>query len=73
MSVWAQEKEGKWATISSKLDQDNRFRLMGLWPGTWTLSADIDGRPLEATLEISPDTTTEVQLDLELSAGSPPM
>ena len=61
--VWAQEEDSHWSQASSRVDQDNRFHLEGLWPGTWTLSTDIDGRSVQATLEIPPD-VTEVRFDL---------
>jgi hypothetical protein len=48
----------------SEVGADGRFRLENLWPGTWTLRTDIDGRPVRATLEIPPD-ATEVHLDLD--------
>jgi hypothetical protein len=46
------------------VDQDNGFHL-DLWPGTWTLSTDLDGRPVQTTLLIPPD-ATEVRFDLDL-------
>jgi hypothetical protein len=46
-------------------DQDNRFRLEGLWPGTWTLRTDIDGHLVRAVLQIAPD-ATEMRFDLDV-------
>jgi protocatechuate 3,4-dioxygenase beta subunit len=58
------EAEGQDGSTRSEVDPENRFHNPDLWPGTWTLTADIDGRPVSATLEIPPD-ATEVHFDLE--------
>ncbi len=57
----------------SKVDQDNRFHLPDLWPGTWTLSTDIDGRQSSTTLRIQPeDTAVSINLDAEDEEDSLP-
>ncbi len=49
--VTAESEDGEaW----SEVDRDNRFHIPGLWPGTWTLSTDIDGRPVRTTFQIPP-------------------
>lgn len=66
--VWAENEGSNWPQAASTVDQDNRFNLEGLWPGTWTLSADIDGRPLKRTVEIPPG-VTEMEMELRLADG----
>jgi protocatechuate 3,4-dioxygenase beta subunit len=50
-------------TARSRVAPGNEFHLDGLWPGTWEVRTDVDGRNVKATLEIPPD-AVEVQLDL---------
>lgn len=51
-------------SIVIPVDRDNRFSSSNLWPGTWTLSTDVDGRPVSTTLRILPG-TVEAQVDLD--------
>lgn len=59
------ESEDGLTSSGSAVEQDNRFSLPDLWPGTWTLSTDIDGRPVSTTLQIPPG-ATEVRIDWEV-------
>ena len=62
--VMAQDESGL-AKSTSQVGEDNRFHLPYLWPGTWTLSTDLDGRVVNTTLQI-PAGATEVRFDLDL-------
>ncbi|HYU34498.1 MAG TPA: carboxypeptidase-like regulatory domain-containing protein [Thermoanaerobaculia bacterium] len=56
------ESEG--GSAWSDVDQENHFHFPDLWPGTWTLSTDLDGRPVRATFEIPPG-VAEFGIDLD--------
>ncbi len=58
---------GPWATM----EPGNRFHFPGLWPGTWTLTADVDGQEVSTTFVIQPGDTA-VDVDLSAEEGAPP-
>ncbi|HEX3130052.1 MAG TPA: carboxypeptidase-like regulatory domain-containing protein [Thermoanaerobaculia bacterium] len=67
-AVWAESEEGGW-NHPAQVDQEQRYVISDLGPGTWKVIAQGEKGEASAVVRILPD-DTEVTMDLEMDAPS---
>jgi hypothetical protein len=67
--VQAASEDGIWK-LGALAEQDHRFQLPDLWPGTWTVTAMLDGHQASAQVRILP-ADTAVRVDLAFEGDAP--